>query len=101
MGLRTRLGTVITLVLDALVNLLTVHRHFLWCIYANSYLISLNTQHGDDDFLAVWKARLPHAERHEFEDAGHYVLEDAHERILPLVRDFLAKHPLSAQAASA
>ena len=35
-------------------------------------------------------AALPH-----FFEAGHYVLEDAHEEILPLVRDFLGRHPLS------
>jgi haloalkane dehalogenase len=50
----------------------------------------------DDDFLAEWKRRLPHAERHEFADAGHYVLEDAHEEILPLVTDFLRRNPVSA-----
>jgi haloalkane dehalogenase len=31
------------------------------------------------------------AEVHRLEDAGHYVVEDAHERIVPLVRDFLKK----------
>jgi pimeloyl-ACP methyl ester carboxylesterase len=48
----------------------------------------------DEHFLAEWRRRLPHAEVHTFEDAGHYVLEDAHEEILPLVKDFLARHPL-------
>jgi haloalkane dehalogenase len=52
----------------------------------------------DDAFLAEWTRRLPHAEVHAFADAGHYVLEDAHERILPLVRDFLARHPLEPAA---
>jgi pimeloyl-ACP methyl ester carboxylesterase len=32
---------------------------------------------------------LPGAEVHRFADAGHYVVEDAHERIVPIVRDFL------------
>jgi haloalkane dehalogenase len=32
---------------------------------------------------------LPHAQVHRFEDAGHYVIEDAHERIIPLVRQEL------------
>lgn len=53
----------------------------------------------DDHFLAEWKRRLPHGEVHEFLDAGHYVLEDAHEEILPLIQAFLAKNPLSATAA--
>jgi haloalkane dehalogenase len=49
----------------------------------------------DDHFLAEWKRRLPHAEVHEFIDAGHYVLEDAHEEILPLIQSFLGKFPLA------
>jgi pimeloyl-ACP methyl ester carboxylesterase len=34
---------------------------------------------------------LPHADVHRLEDAGHYVIEDAHERIVPVVRDFLER----------
>ena len=49
----------------------------------------------DDHFLAEWRRRLPTAEVHTFPEAGHYVLEDAHEEILPLVRDFLTRNPLS------
>lgn len=41
------------------------------------------------DFFAEWQRRFPHAKTHVFEDAGHYVIEDAHERIVPLVEDFL------------
>jgi haloalkane dehalogenase len=52
----------------------------------------------NDAFLAEWRRRLPHAEVHTFPDAGHYVLEDAHERIVPKVADFLARHPLAAAA---
>jgi haloalkane dehalogenase len=48
----------------------------------------------DDDFLAEWRRRFPAAEVHRFEDAGHLVLEDAGDRIVPLLRDFLARHPL-------
>jgi cis-3-alkyl-4-acyloxetan-2-one decarboxylase len=40
-------------------------------------------------FLAEWARRFPGAEIHAFEDAGHYVLEDIPERIVPLVVDFL------------
>jgi len=32
---------------------------------------------------------FPHAEVHEIADAGHYVVEDAHERIVPLMEAFL------------
>ena len=52
----------------------------------------------DDAFLAEWKRRLPHAEVNAFDDAGHYVLEDAHERIIPLMTDFLARNPIAQTA---
>ena len=48
----------------------------------------------DLDFLAEWRRRFPEAEVHRFPDAGHYVLEDAAAEIVPLVRDFLKRHPL-------
>jgi haloalkane dehalogenase len=48
----------------------------------------------DDGFLAEWQRRFPAAEVHRFADAGHLVLEDAGERIVPLVREFLGRHPL-------
>ena len=44
----------------------------------------------DDYFLARWKEIYPEASVHEIEDAGHYVVEDAYERIIPLMRNFLA-----------
>ncbi|MBL8795817.1 MAG: alpha/beta hydrolase, partial [Planctomycetia bacterium] len=50
----------------------------------------------DRHFLAEWERRFPAAEVHRFKDAGHYILEDAGEEILPLVRKFLAEHPLPA-----
>jgi haloalkane dehalogenase len=49
----------------------------------------------DRDFLAEWRRRFPDAEMHAFPEAGHFVLEDAGEQIVPLVRDFLARHPAS------
>lgn len=47
----------------------------------------------DHHFLREWQNILPSAEVHRFADAGHYVLEDAGTRILPLVQDFLTRHP--------
>ncbi len=48
-------------------------------------------------FLDQWLARFPRAEVHRFDDAGHYVLEDASERILPALRVFLqADRPAAA-----
>ena len=43
----------------------------------------------DHDFLKRWRGFFPSALVHEFPEAGHYVLEDAHEKIITLVRNFL------------
>jgi pimeloyl-ACP methyl ester carboxylesterase len=43
------------------------------------------------DFLKGWQARFPDAEVDVYPDAAHYLLEDAHERILPRIRTFLQK----------
>ncbi|MEM7168255.1 MAG: alpha/beta fold hydrolase [Planctomycetota bacterium] len=48
----------------------------------------------DRHFLAEWQRRFPAAEVHSFADAGHYVLEDAFDEILPRVQDFLRRHPI-------
>lgn len=55
----------------------------------------------DTHFLAEWRRRLPEAEVHSFPDCGHYILEDAHEEITPLVRDFLGRNPLGREASPA
>ena len=47
----------------------------------------------DGAFLDEWTRRLPGAEVHRFEDAGHWLPEDAGDRIVPLVRRFLEAHP--------
>ncbi len=43
----------------------------------------------NDQFLAGWRKRFPAAEVHRFEHAGHFVLEDAHEDVIPLVQRFI------------
>jgi cis-3-alkyl-4-acyloxetan-2-one decarboxylase len=43
----------------------------------------------DQHFLAEWTQRFPDAEVHRFADAGHYVLEDACEEIVPLIQKWL------------
>jgi len=48
----------------------------------------------DRHFLDEWTRRFPKAEVHRFEDCGHYILEDAGGEIIPLVRSFLAAHPI-------
>jgi cis-3-alkyl-4-acyloxetan-2-one decarboxylase len=40
-------------------------------------------------FLQRWRQELPDAEVHEFPAAGHWVVEDESERVVPLVREFL------------
>lgn len=42
-------------------------------------------------FLDRFIEFFPDAEVHRLEDAGHYVVEDAHERIVPLLDAFLSK----------
>jgi len=51
----------------------------------------------DAHFLSEWVRRFPDAEVHKFSDAGHYILEDAHEQIVPLVTGFLEAHPIAPQ----
>jgi pimeloyl-ACP methyl ester carboxylesterase len=43
----------------------------------------------DDSFLARWREILPQAQVRRIADAGHYVLEDAHEEVVPLITEFL------------
>jgi cis-3-alkyl-4-acyloxetan-2-one decarboxylase len=56
---------------------------------------------GDADFCFTprfreeWQRRFPAAEVHAWTDVGHYVMEDAPDRFLDRVDDFLGRHPLS------
>ncbi len=43
-----------------------------------------------EKILNDWERRLPNAEIHRFNDAGHYVLEDAGAEIAPILRTFLS-----------
>ena len=43
----------------------------------------------DSYFLDEWEQHFPKARVHRFNDAGHYVLEDAGEEIIPLISDFI------------
>lgn len=45
----------------------------------------------DHHFLAEWERRFPRADVHRFEDAGHYILEDAADEIIPLVQSFMSR----------
>ena len=48
----------------------------------------------NDRFLARWQKILPHAEVRRIADAGHYVLEDAEEEVVPAAAAFLTGSPL-------
>ena len=50
----------------------------------------------DVHFLNRWLDFFPQAEVHHFPDAGHYVLEDAGDEIIPLIQQFLVAHPVEA-----
>jgi haloalkane dehalogenase len=41
-----------------------------------------------ETFLSGWQQRFPDAQVHILDHAGHYVVEAARERILPLIRPF-------------
>ncbi len=47
----------------------------------------------DRHFLAEWERRFPKAEVHRFPNAGHYVLEDEADQLIPAVRGFLTGNP--------
>jgi len=48
----------------------------------------------DAHFLDGFRRALPDAKVHAYADAGHYVLEDKHEILVPAIRAFLDTHPL-------
>jgi pimeloyl-ACP methyl ester carboxylesterase len=43
--------------------------------------------------LRRWRERFPQADVHELDDASHFLQEDAHERIVPILLDFLERTP--------
>jgi haloalkane dehalogenase len=48
-------------------------------------------KHCLDTFTRAW----PNAQVHAFDDANHYVLEDKHDVLVPAIRTFLDRHPLT------
>lgn len=48
----------------------------------------------DEHFLQEWQQRFPAAELHRYPDCGHYILEDAGDELIPLIRAFLDSHPI-------
>jgi haloalkane dehalogenase len=47
----------------------------------------------DRDYYREWRRRFPNASAHWFTDAGHYLLEDVPNKIVPLIREFLHNDP--------
>ncbi|AQZ63714.1 Haloalkane dehalogenase-like protein [[Actinomadura] parvosata subsp. kistnae] len=45
----------------------------------------------DPVMLREWRHRLPRAQVHVYPRAGHYVLEDAHDRLVPAITAFLGR----------
>jgi haloalkane dehalogenase len=46
----------------------------------------------DHTFYAEWVKRFPKAQTYKYPNAGHYVLEDAGQEIIPLIKEFLASN---------
>lgn len=47
----------------------------------------------DESFLNGWIQRFPKARVERFADCGHFLLEDAPERLVPMIAGFLARRP--------
>jgi len=52
-----------------------------------------------EDFFNEWRRRLPRAEVHAIANAGHYLLEDAADEVVALIRTFLTRHAANVQPA--
>jgi haloalkane dehalogenase len=46
----------------------------------------------DAHFLRQWQEYFPAAEVHRYDDAGHYILEDAGDEVGLRVEEFLARN---------
>jgi haloalkane dehalogenase len=49
----------------------------------------------DQHFLAEWQRRFPLAELHSYPKAGHYILEDMQQEVVPLIAEFLDRTELT------
>jgi pimeloyl-ACP methyl ester carboxylesterase len=48
-----------------------------------------------EGYLQGWRERFPNAEVHVLEDASHWVVEEASDRVIPMVEEFLNRHPIA------
>jgi len=49
----------------------------------------------DRHFLAEWKRRFHAAELHSYPEAGHYILEDRQDEVVPLISEFMDRTGLA------
>ena len=45
----------------------------------------------DHHFLTAWEKNFPKAEIHRYQDCGHYILEDAQDEVIPLIKSFIQR----------
>ncbi len=48
-------------------------------------------------FRVIWQERWPHAEVHRFDEAGHWLCEDASESVVRALADWLARTPIRSE----
>ena len=71
---------------------LMLHGNPSWSYYWRKLVLGLRDFVFDHHFLKGFTQALPKAEVHAFEDAGHYVLEDKADVLVPAIRQFLDRH---------
>lgn len=49
----------------------------------------------DEPFLNEWTKAFPQAQLHKFQNAGHYILEDASDGVNSVIADFLDKNKIN------
>jgi len=48
----------------------------------------------DERFLKLWQAQFPNAQVEQFEDCGHYILEDAKDEVIAHIESFININPI-------
>lgn len=68
----------------------------LWQLASDPWLLiwGLRDWCFTPEFLDQFLTYFPQAQVHRLPNAGHYVVEDAYERIVPIVKAFIDLHPL-------
>jgi len=69
-------------------NLIQFRKHPILIVWAGKDFV-LN-----DKILEKWRSIFPEAKVEIIPDAGHYLQEDAYERIVPMISRFLKENPI-------